>query len=107
MAAPKKRYKAILTQASTSAPTAENAESTIGTPTLGYTSAGVYTVTKTGAFTANKCDIKIGSVAGAIISAVRTSADVITITTQAIDGDGEAVANDLLLDTFFEVIISD
>lgn len=96
---PKLYYEALLTQASTSAPTAASVKSTIGLPTLGYTSAGVYTLTKEGAFTANKTKIDIAPVAGSIVSAVRTSADVITITTQAVDGDGPAVANAILSNT--------
>jgi len=50
-----KVYAANLTQTSTNAPTADIFENTLGgTPTFGYTSAGVYTLTLTGAFTDNK-----------------------------------------------------
>jgi hypothetical protein len=107
MGKPTKIYKALLTQSSTDAPTAENVQSTIGTPTFGYTSTGIYTMTLTGAFTANKTAILIAPTIGAIVSAVRTSADVITITTQAIDGDGEAVANALLTDNAISIEIAD
>lgn len=50
-----KSYVALLTQTSTNAPVATVVSNTLsGTPVWSYTAQGVYTVTLTGAFTANK-----------------------------------------------------
>jgi hypothetical protein len=50
-----KVYRALISQASTNAPTAKVLENTLsGTPTFGYTSAGNYYMTLTGEFTADK-----------------------------------------------------
>ena len=49
-----KRYKAIITQTSTNAPTAVVLENTIGTITFGYTSVGVYSINSSALFTLNK-----------------------------------------------------
>ncbi len=71
-------YKALLTQTSTNAPVATIVEDTIeGTIVWAYSSEGVYTATLTGAFTANKTLIILNS---NTVAAVRTSADVITLT---------------------------
>lgn len=80
----KKVYIALLSQASTAAPTAVVISNTLGvTPALARTSAGLYTITATGKFTANLTAISVGNQASALqrIQAVRTSADVVTLTT--------------------------
>lgn len=49
-----KRYKALISQTGTSAPTAIVLENSLGTVTFGYSSAATYTVNSSGLFTANK-----------------------------------------------------
>jgi len=74
------------TQATTAAPaiayTLENGiDLFVSAPTLARTGTGVYTITKTGAFTANKTFAKAVSsnAAARIFTVVYTSADVITL----------------------------
>ena len=84
---PYTEYMALLTQSSTSAPTAAVLTNTLGvTPTLGYTSPGVYTITATGLFTSAKTVVEITNNSGAAATfvIVRTSADVCTITTDLV-----------------------
>lgn len=49
-----KRYKALISQTGTSAPTVTVLENSIGTITYGYTSAGAYTVNSSGLFASGK-----------------------------------------------------
>jgi hypothetical protein len=49
-----KRYKALITQTGTSAPTVTILENSIGDITYGYTSAGAYTANSSGLFTSGK-----------------------------------------------------
>jgi hypothetical protein len=78
-------YDAVLAQAGTAAPTATIHENTLGgTPTLGRTSAGIYTITLTGKFTVSKTLIQVTVDAGAtavIARVAHTSANVVTIST--------------------------
>jgi len=103
---PYKVYSALLTQASTAAPTAVVLENTLGgTVTLAYSSTGTYTATLTGAFTANKTPLisqvitSNTAAAPAYLYGVRTSADVYTLTT----GTGSALANAKLVSTPIEI----
>ena len=79
-----KRYLALLTQSGSSSPTATVLENTLGgTPVWARTSAGIYTLTLSGAFTTSKTQIFVGTEfsAGAdfvVVSAVHTSANVVT-----------------------------
>lgn len=58
-----KVYRALLTQTGTDAPTATVLENSLGgTPTYGYVDPGTYTVTLTGAFTANKTAFLMGPI---------------------------------------------
>lgn len=84
-ARPYKSYTVALSQTSTSAPTIlETYENTLtGTPVYAYSGVGTYTLTITGAFTANKTFISLsnnGRVSSSpiVIYARRTSSDVIT-----------------------------
>lgn len=99
-----KVYVANTNQTGTAAPTATVLDNTLpqGTPVLARTGAGVYTVTLTGAFTSGKTVLITGTcpTAGATISAVRTSANVITITTS---NASNAAADALLADTLLEI----
>ena len=91
-----KVYTATLTQASTAAPTATALENTIGSIVWARTGAGVYTGTLTGAFTANKTLLfAFGN--AAIDSFVRTSANIVTLTT------GDPAADDNLTATPIEI----
>lgn len=49
-----KRYKALISQSGTSAPTAVILENSLGTVTFGYSSAATYTVNSSGLFTVGK-----------------------------------------------------
>lgn len=81
----RKYYEILLSQASTSAPTAIILKNTVGvTPTLAYTSAGLWTITAAGKWTADKTLITVGTpyttTGDKLIGCVRTSADVLTVT---------------------------
>lgn len=98
-----KVYTINSTQTGTAAPTAVILDNTLaGTPVIARTSAGVYTITLAGAFTAAKTVLITGTcpTAGATVSAVRTSADVITVTTS---NASNAAADVLLADTLIEI----
>lgn len=98
-----KVYAALLTQSGTSAPTAKVLDNTLsGVPTLARTGVGVYTITLSGAFTTDKTFLLTGvsTTAGATVSAVRTSANVITLTTS---NASNAAADVLLTDTPIEI----
>lgn len=56
-----KEYEVLLNQTTTNPPVATILKNTLGAvPVWGYTSVGVYTLTLSGAFTANKVAIYIG-----------------------------------------------
>lgn len=78
-----KEYRALITQTGTAAPTATILNNTLGVPTSGafaYTSAGLYTLTAIGKFTANKTAVLFEpSIADTTTVAARTSADVVTL----------------------------
>lgn len=77
-------YTAIVTQAGTDAPTATVLDNSLGgAVTLGRSSAGVYTFTRTGVFMSNKTFIEVtvdSGATGVITRVARTSANVVTIT---------------------------
>jgi len=95
----KKFLKGLLEQSGTSAPVLTILESTLsGTPTMGYTSAGLYTLTLTGEFTLAKTFILLGGTAAsatAQLNCFRASANALTITSQTVG----AVATNGLLST--------
>lgn len=102
-----KIYQANISQTSTSAPTEDVIfKNSIGTITWGYTSTGIYTGTCTGAFTADKTKLSIAEVASCVVSIVWTSANVITVKTELIDGSGVAVANAKLADTLVTIEVT-
>jgi hypothetical protein len=79
-------YTVFLTQTGTNAPVATIVEDTITGLVWARSAAGVYTLTKAGAFTLNKTvpvDDVYMDVDDNMYTAVRTSADVITLTTYA------------------------
>lgn len=106
ISAPPKVWRGLLTQSSTSAPTAVVLENSLGgTITWARTSAGLYTGTLTGAFTASKTFLSLvqgGGVDGHY-QVVRTSADVITITTD--DADTPAVTDSQLSSSPLEILV--
>lgn len=74
-----------ITQATTAAPAigttlVDGIEAFASAPALARTSAGIYTITKTGAFTANKTFVKVMPVTPIAVGVAYTSADVITLT---------------------------
>ena len=85
-AIPAQRQVYKITQATTAAPaiayTLENGIDALATaPTIARASAGIYTFTKTGAWTANKTFVKVtpSKATPIICNVVYTSADVITL----------------------------
>jgi len=84
-----KTYRALVTQSSGTAPTATVLENSLGgTVVWARSSTGTYTATLTGAFTSAKTFIMQPGETGTIaaiknVLAVRTSADVVTVTTGA------------------------
>lgn len=91
-----KVYTATLTQSGTDAPVATALENTVGAIVWARTGAGVYTGTLTGAFTANKTLLFTFGNAD-IDSFVRTSANIVTLTT------GDPAADDNLTATPIEI----
>lgn len=67
-----KKYVALLTQSSTSAPIAIVLENTLGSVTFGYISTGTYSITATGLLTSNKTAIVTG---GAVCSTSNLTVD--------------------------------
>lgn len=75
-------YRATLTGANDVDPTVNVARNTLSAAIVwARTGEGVYTGTLTGAFTANKTNIQVTPGSAIIFSAVRTSANVITLST--------------------------
>lgn len=107
------RYALLLiTQESTSAPTALTVINDFGTFTLARTGTGVYTLTKAGAFTSEKTFVNFQqNISGTQkIKVERTSANVITISTFEITYDAGAgviaTATDAILtSTPFEISV--
>lgn len=93
-----KVYRALVSQAAGAAPTATVLENNLGgTVVWARSSAGTYTATLTGAFTSAKTFIMQPGESGTIaaiknIIAVRTSANVVTVTT----GSGGTLEDDVL-----------
>lgn len=90
------QYIALVSQATTAAPTSTVIKNTFsGTPAWAYTSAGIYTLTLTGAWTANKTIVQWtnGVIAdptsdGIVTNVTRTSGNVLTF--NAVDDAGAA-----------------
>jgi len=102
------KYAVTVTQTGANAPVATILNNTLGTVTWARTSAGTYTATTTGLFTLGKTlpnsnveTITVEST-GAKISAVRTSANVITITTKTSE---DTLTDGLLTDRYIEFIV--
>lgn len=55
-----KIYRALISQTSTNAPTAVILQNTLGTVTFGYDAAGIYTMTTSGLFVADKTFVTLG-----------------------------------------------
>lgn len=102
-----KTYRALLTQTSNTAPTAAVLENSLGgTVVLARTGTGVYTATLTAAFTSAKTFIMLPGIIGPIatpsdVIAVRTSADVVTIST----GTAGVAADALLTEFPIEILV--
>ena len=98
-------YSALLTQASTAAPVATVLRSDLdGTVVWARSSAGVYTGTLVGAFLA-ATSVQVTLTVEGVAYVARTSADVLTLTTCAVDAEGAAPADDLLAGASIEVKI--
>lgn len=101
-------YRALLTQSSTNAPTAEILENTIGNIVWSYDGPGHYRGTLTGAFTLGKTAIIINTSQEAdtitIASAVVLSADAVLVST-SFDPVGGIKNNDVLSRTFIQILV--
>lgn len=104
---PRKKYAALLTQSGTNAPVATILEDTITGLVWARSSAGTYTLTKTGAFVANKTvppkDI-YSDQSWNIMTITRTSADVMTLNTYAA-ADTSVLADNVLSSQYFTIEI--
>lgn len=104
-------YTVSLTQTSTNAPVITVLNNTLnGVPVSAFSSTGVFTLTLAGAFIAGKTVlVKLDPAALASVTQsfklVRTSADVITITTYS--DTFSSVANGVLSDTPIEIRVYD
>lgn len=100
-------YQALLTQASTAAPSATVLYNNLGTIVWTRTSAGLYVGTLVAAFTASKTGILINNgttVPSAILTAARTSADAISVKSWDTTGT-PALADDLISGAMIEILI--
>lgn len=94
-----RKYVALLTQSGVAVPTAVVLENTLGgTPTLGRPNIGEYTITLTGAFTANKTVLFITPRDGETFGARWTDANTITIVTYS-----GLSSDNILNNTTFEI----
>jgi hypothetical protein len=102
-----KTYRALVTQSSTSAPTATVLENSLGGAVVwARSSTGTYTATLVGAFTSAKTFIMQPGETGTIaaiknVLAVRTSADVVTVTT----GSGGTLEDSVLSSYPVEILV--
>ncbi len=97
------RYKALIAQTGTSAPTVTILENTLGTVTYGYTSAGVYTANSSGLFTTNKTYVSIPPAYGnGNIQAIKTnSTNIIDIrTSNGLTPTDGILANNILIEVY-------
>jgi hypothetical protein len=98
-------YKSLilrLTQTGTAAPTATVLENNLtGTIAYARTGAGVYTITLTGQFTANKTSVFVSQPAIGRVAAVATSANVVTVST--FDATLTAAADAILTGVVVEI----
>lgn len=99
-----KKYKALLSQSGTSAPTVHILENTLsGTPVWSYSSNGVYNATLSNEFTLNKTSVKLGQNPDSLISSVIISTSVISVNSQDLSGGTPSAANGLLDNTVIEI----
>ena len=102
-----KAYRALVSQATTAAPSATVLENSLGgTVVWARSSTGTYTATLTGAFTSDKTFLLTTGEAGTIaalknVLVTRTSADVITVTT----GSGGTLEDSVLSSTPIEILV--
>lgn len=102
-----KVYRALVTQSSSTAPTATVLENSLGAAVVwARSSTGTYTATLAGAFTSAKTFIMQHGESGTIaaiknVLAVRTSADVVTVTT----GSGGTLEDSVLSSYPIEILI--
>lgn len=88
---PYKCYCVLLSQTGTAAPTVVTLQNTIGTIVWARTSQGLYTGTLVGAFTVDKTfllfqgGVQLGSSTDVISAFTRTSANVVTLSTNGSD----------------------
>ena len=102
-----KAYRALVSQATTAAPSATVLENSLGgTVVWARSSTGTYTATLTGAFTSAKTFLLTTGEAGTIaalknVLVTRTSADVITVTT----GSGGTLEDSVLSSTPISILV--
>ena len=99
-----KKYKALLSQSGTSAPTVHILENTLsGAPVWSYSSNGVYNATLSNEFTLNKTSVKLGQYHDSLISHVIISTSVISVNSQDLSGGTPSASNGLLDNTVIEI----
>ncbi len=105
---PYRKYVALLTQSSTSAPVATILENTIGAIAWSYSATGSYLATLSGVFIDGKTAISISPVIGQI-QAYRNSTSVIEVATCAMENAvgvySFPAANGILYETVIEIRI--
>ncbi|MCA9747523.1 MAG: hypothetical protein KC414_00280, partial [Romboutsia sp.] len=111
-APPYKVYRALVTQSGTSAPTAVVLENTLGgTPVWSYITPGTYRLTLSGAFTLNKTAINIGNnnffstIFNAPYQVLIDHSVVDYIEVYPTDIGTLTQANDLLINTYIEILV--
>jgi hypothetical protein len=102
-----KMYLALLTQTGTNAPVATVLQNTLGgTVVWSYDGSGLYTATRTGAFTANKTIIFINTgVPDAFLIFSAKWVDANSVQVGSADIEGLSYVNGLLLNTSIQIIV--
>lgn len=96
-------YRGLLTQTSTGAPTVAVLENTLSAAIVwARTSTGLYTGTLVAAFTTAKTFMLLGPIGANVPTLVRTSADVVTLTTKDLTGTVQDV---LLSSTAIQILV--
>jgi len=96
-------YLALITQAGTAAPTVQVIKNELSAAIVwAYSGVGIYTGTLVGAFTANKTGGVCAPLLSASAAIVRTSADVVTLSTT---DSSNAAANGLLTASYIQIIV--
>lgn len=98
-----KEYIALITQSGTDAPTVQVIKNELSAAVVwAYSNVGIYTGTLVGAFTASKTAVVCTPLLNASAAGVRTSADVVTLSTT---DSANAAANGVLTASYLQIIV--